>query len=97
MQGVCPSDSEFFPCLRQVLGLSVPVVKGYQAALNLVFSLTGMALAASNVESRIFCFFERSCPPWELQPPYWNLSLVLSCLSRPPFEPVKLASDKHLT
>ena len=27
----------------------------------------------------------------------WSLSLVLRCLSRPPFEPIKLASDKHLT
>ena len=45
----------------------------------------------------MFCHFERSYPPREIQPPDWNLSLVLRCLSRPPFEPLKLASDKHLT
>ena len=30
-------------------------------------------------------------------PPDWNLSLVLWCLSQPPFGPLKLVSDKHLT
>ena len=38
-----------------------------------------------------------SCPPREIQPPDWNLSFVLRCLSGPPFEPHKLASDKDLT
>ena len=41
--------------------MSVPVVKGYQAALNHVFSLTGMDLAASTVVSRMFRSFQRSC------------------------------------
>ena len=36
-------------------------------------------------------------PPQEIRPPDWNLSLVLRFLSRPPFEPFKLVSDKHLT
>ena len=38
-----------------------------------------------------------SCPQREVQPPDWNLSFVLRCLSRPPLEPLKLAFDKHLT
>ena len=78
-------------------GLSGPAVKGYQPALNLVFSLTGMAVAAGTLVSWMFRCFERSCPPRELRPLDWNLSLVLSCLSRLPFEPLKLASDNHLT
>ena len=32
-----------------------------------------------------------------VRPLDWNLSFVLWHLSRPPFEPLKLASDKHLT
>ena len=56
-----------------------------------------MDLAASSVVSRMFRHLERSCPPWEICPLDWNLSLVLRCLSRSPFELVKLASDKHLT
>ena len=69
----------------------LPAVKGYQAALNLVFSLMGRTLAASTVVSWIFHCFEKSFPPWELQSPGWNFSLGLSCLSRPPFEALKFA------
>ena len=83
--------------LCQDLGFSVTAVKGYRSALNHVFALTGMDLVASKVVSRMFCHFERTCPPREIRPPDWNFSLVLLCLSRPPFEPLKLTSDKHLT
>ena len=40
---------------------------------------------------------ERSSPLQDVRPPDWNLSLILRCFSQPPFEPLKLASDKHLT
>ena len=66
-------------------------------ALNHVFSLTGMELASNTVVSRILRSFEKSCPPREVRPPDWNLSLVLRCLPWPPFEHLELASDKHLT
>ena len=56
-----------------------------------------MDLAASSVASWMSRNFERLCPPWEIRPPDWNLSLILRCLSRPPFEPLKLTSDKHPT
>ena len=62
-------------------------------ALNHVFFLTGMDLVSSLIVSQ----FERSCPPLEVRPPDWDLSLVLRCLSRAPFELLKLASEKHLT
>ena len=52
---------------------------------------------SSPVVSPIFRSFERSRPPREIQRLDWNLSLILQCLSQPPFEPLKLASDKHLT
>ena len=91
-----PVIAEFFLYLCQEHGLSVTAVKGYRAALNHVFSLTGMDLAVSSVVSKMFRHFERSFPH-EIKPPDWNLLLVLHCLSRPPFEPLKLASDKHLT
>ena len=72
-------------------------MKGYCAVLNHVFSLTGIDLAASTVVSRMFRSFGWSCPLQEIQTPGWNLSLVLRCLCRPPFEPCKLASNKHFT
>ena len=92
-----PQVAEFFFYLRQELGLSVPVVQGYRAVLNHVFSLTEMDLAASTMVSWMFHSFEKLCPPREFLPPDWNLYLLLRCLSRPPSEPLKLASDKHLT
>ena len=92
-----PQIADFFLYLRQELSLSVPAVKGYRAALNLVFSLTGMDLAASTVVFKMFHSFKRSCPLREIRPLDWNLSLVLQYLSRSPFEPLKLASDKPLT
>ena len=92
-----PVIAEFFLHLRQELGLSVTVVKGYRAVLNYVFFLTGMHLAASFVVSRMFLHFERSYHPREIRLPDWNLLLVHRCLSRPPFEPLKLFLDKHLT
>ena len=92
-----PQIDEIFLCFHQELGLSVPAVKGYRAAVNYAFSLTGMDLAASTIVSRMFRSFERSFPPQEIRPPDWNLSLVLLSLSWPPFESHKLVSDKHLT
>ena len=57
-QGVDPTSApriaEFFLYLRQELGLSVPKVKDYRAALTHMFSLTEMDLAGSTVVSRMF-------------------------------------------
>ena len=66
--------AEFFLFLCQNLSLSVLVVKGYQATLNHVFSLSGMDLATSSVVSHMFRSFERSCAPQEIRPPERNLS-----------------------
>ena len=89
--------AKFFLCYHQELSLSVPAVQGCRAALNHAFSLTVMDLAAGTMVSRMLRSFERSCPPREIWPPDWNLSHVLQCLSQPPFEPLKLSSDKHLS
>lgn len=41
--------------------------------------------------------FEQSCPPRELIPPTWDLTLVPSILTRAPCEPLCQALDRHLT
>ena len=87
---------EFFLYLHRELKLSVSRVNGYVAALNYIFVLAGVDLASSCVICRMFCSFEKSCPPREVWPPDWNLSLVLRSLTRLPYEPLKLSSDKHL-
>ena len=88
---------EFFLYLHHDLKLSVLMVMIYRKALNHVFSLAGMDLASITVVCRMFCRFEKSCLLQEVQLHDWNLSLVFRYLSWPPFEPLKLASDKHLT
>ena len=72
-----PQVAEFFLFLQQDLGISVPVVEGYRAALNHVFSLSGMDLVSNAVVSQMFRSFEKSCPPHEVWLPDWNLALVL--------------------
>ena len=88
--------AEFFLYLHHDLKLLVPSVKGYCAALNHVFLLTRVDLAANKVIGRVLHSFEKSCPPREIWPPELNLSLVLRSLNRLPYEPLKWASDKHL-
>ena len=46
MKAIVLALAAFLPQLWQKLGLSVPVVKGYRAALNHVLSSTGMDLTA---------------------------------------------------
>ena len=89
--------AKFFLYLRGELKLLVVTVKGYWATLNHVFFLAGIDLAAIRVISHLFRSFEISCPPCEIWPPDWNLSLVLRSLTCLPYEPLKLSSDKHLT
>ena len=62
-----------------------------------MFSLTGWIWLLVLLYLVFFRSFEWSCLPWEIQPLDWNFSLVLRGLSRPPFEPLKSASGKHLT
>ena len=89
--------AEFFLYFHGELKLLVSVVRVCRAALNHVFLLVCVELAANRIISRMFRSFERLCPPLEIKPPYWNLSLVLRSLTHPPYEPMKLSSDKHLT
>ena len=56
-----------------------------------------MDIVLDKVISHVFCSFKRSCPPRETKLPEWNLSLVLRKLTHPPYEPLKLSVDKHLT
>ena len=99
MQGHCTAVqqmAEFLLYLWKELRLSLPVVKGYRAALNRVFTVAGMHLIASRVISRLFSSFEKTCLPREIKPPDWNLFLVLKSLTCLPYEPLKLSSHRPL-
>ena len=87
--------AEFFLYQQRELKPSVPVVKGYQVALNHVFSLAGMDLTANEIISRMLSSFKKIYLPGEVKPLEWNLSLVLRSLTYPPYKPLRLSSDKR--
>ena len=89
-QATVQKIAKFFLYLWGELKLSVAVVTGYRAALNHVFSLASAGLAANRVISQMFRSFEKSCPPQVIQPPDWNLSLVLWSLTPTPCDHTKL-------
>ena len=66
MQGHCFADSKIFLYLHWDLKLSVPSVKGFGSALNLIFTLASTNLVANRVVSRMFNSFEKSCLPREV-------------------------------
>ena len=87
--------AEFFLYLHKGLKLAVSVIKRYRAGLNHVFTLAKI-LPLTGI-GKMFSSSEKSCPPREIKLPEWNLSLVLRSLTHPPYEPLKLSSDRHLT
>ena len=92
-----PNIADFLLYLRTEKELSLSAVKGYRSALNHIFSLKGLNLAASPALSMLFKSFSKSCPPKEVCPPAWDVSLVLRSLSKPPYEPLEKASIRDLT
>ena len=89
--------SEFFLYLHQDLKLTTAAILGCRSTFNHVFTLIGTNLASSRVISRMFTGFEKSYLLRKIKPLEWKLSLVLRNLTCPPYEPVKLFVDKHLS
>ena len=91
-----PRIADFFVHLRRDKGMSVSSIKGYQAALNSVFALKGQDLASSRELRMLIRSFSVSCPPAEVRPPAWDLSLVLRSLKTAPYEPLASASERFV-
>ena len=66
----------------------MPAVTDCHAIFSHVFSLAGKDLAAICIISRTLSSLEKTCPPREVKPPVWKLSLVLRSLTHLPFEPL---------
>ena len=86
----------FFVHLRRDKGMSVSSIKGYQSALNSVFALKGQDLSSSRELSMLVRSFAVSCPPAEVRPPAWDLSLVLRSLKTAPYEPLASVSERFV-
>ncbi|XP_068243498.1 uncharacterized protein [Palaemon carinicauda] len=97
LDATIPAIAEFLVYLREEMRLSVSAVKGYRSALSLAFRLKGMDISSSLELSLLIRSYEFTCPQSEVRPPPWNVVRVLRSLKRPPFEPLRQASDRHLT
>ena len=83
--------------LRRDKDLSLSAIEGYHSALPQVFDQESINLTLFRELSMLFRSFEKPCPPKEVSPSQWNVSMVLSFLRGGPFEPLKKASDRILT
>ena len=83
--------------LFQEKNLQPSTIDGYRSAI--VDKLGNSSLNVSNDENltRLLDSFHRDRPKGRRGIPSWNLSLVLHQLTKPPFEPLRKASLKHLT
>ena len=101
-RGVAPVNAtislimDFLVHLRLDKGLLISAVKGHRSALNSVFALKGMDLAASREISMLIRSFSKSTRPKKLRPPAWNVALVLQSLTRAPYEPLRSSDERFL-
>ena len=91
--------ADFLVHLFQDQNLSVSTIKGYRAMLSNTLKMTslGTSLSSHPVIAELIRSFELSRPVSRSLSPKWNLSVVLSALTKPPFEPLGSASFRHLS
>ena len=84
--------------LFDTLGVSPQTIKGYRSCLASVISHTGSAaeVQAKTISDMIMSM-ELQRPRLTPVLPQWDLGIVLEALSKPPYEPLRQASLKHLT
>ena len=79
-------------------GLSPQTIKGYRSCLASVLSSIGKAGAVqAKTISDMITSMELQRPRKTPVLPQWDLGIVLEALSKPPYEPLRKASIKHLT
>ena len=103
-QGFDPLDptaaqiASFLFTLFDTHGLSPQTVKGYRTCLGSVLNRTGKAkVVLHKTISDIIASMELQRPRVTPVLPQWDLGIVLEALSKPPYEPLREASFKHLS
>ena len=69
---------------------------GYWVVLHHIFFLVDENLCKNRLINMFFRSFERSCLPYEIRPPTWNVAIAISSFALPPYEPLKLSCGRHL-
>ncbi len=88
--------ADFLTFLFQTKQFTVSTIKGYRSALSQVFRPRGVDLTNDENLTALIKAMEIQRPIVRSQVPKWDLSLVLRSLTRPPYEPMRLADLKHL-
>ena len=91
------SVADFLLYLFQDRKLQPSTIDGYRSAIADKLGNSPLDMGKDQNLTRLLDSFHRDRPKGRRGIPSWNLSLVLHQLTKPPFEPIKEASLKHLT
>ena len=91
------SVADFLLYLFQDRKLQPSTIDGYRSAIADKLGNSPIDMGKDQNLTRLLDSFHRDRPKGRRGIPSWNLSLVLHQLTKPPFEPIKEASLKHLT
>ena len=91
------SVAEFLLYLFEDKKLQPSTIDGYRSAIADKLGSTTVNISKDDNLTRLLESFHRDRPKGRRGIPSWNLSLVLHQLTKPPFEPLRDASLKHLT
>ena len=89
--------AEFLLYLHDVKRLSIPCIRGYRSMLTTVFRWKIPDLLDSPLLRDLIRSFSNKNPVPRRIPPEWDLTVVLSALTRAPYEPLGTTSFKNLT
>ena len=91
------SIADFLLYLFQDRNLQPSTIDGYRSAIADKLGNSTINISKDENLTRLLDSFHRDRPKGRRGIPSWNLSLVLHQLTKPPFQPIKEASLKHLT
>ena len=89
--------ADFLLSLFQEKHLQPSTIEGYRTAIADKVGNSRINISKDENLTRLLDSFHRDKPKGRRGIPTWNLSLVLHQLTKPPFEPLRKASLKHLT
>ena len=89
--------ADFLLHLFQEKNLQPSTIDGYRSAIADKLGNSSLNVSKDVNLTRLLDSFHRDRPKGRRGIPSWNLSLVLHQLTKPPFEPLRKASLKHLT
>ena len=90
--------ADFFIYLFEEKGYSPSTIKGYRSAISRTIAIMGGPdFGQDEFLSLLIRNFHLERPRIKLLVPQWNLSLVLHCLKKEPFEPASQVALKYLS